>query len=643
MDFKITSGGKLVAALELNHKLSLLYQSDFLIIEGESSASVKLTFNDKTIILIGNVIGWRDKSGVLKSIDVIQNYLKYILDIGDYVNSSLKLEGRYILIVIESNGVCKVCSDRFAKLDTYLQKDNSGVVLASNLSLLPEPEREGYDQAGLAHTLTYYGYRPPKRHTLYKSVARLGVGDSVVLDKGKYTVESISFSPIPVAEYTEREHTEYSDIFLNHLKLAGSSEGNIVYLSSGWDSTSILAGLIHTFGNRKVRAVIGRMRYSERSGVCNQFEIDRAKKFADYYNIKLDTVDLEFIENGPEDVAEQASLMRDHQLYSLTMLSHGNLAKKVSEISNGNEAIFAGEISDGAHNFGFSQYATIFHPVHDFREYSDKMASYLFGPTFISLLLNGEHEQDPIYSLFRSRHNGIKLDKVDKEPSKRISQMLTSFFLRNGRFPLWSLENTNSLTDFGRKKYTDEMFNAYLADSANQAKPENIYSLYLHLYNSFHWQGSTVQTLSILADKYNLKSDLPFWSSGLQEFLSSMPENWGRGLDLNSTKFPLKWMLKNRIDYPYDYQKGPHSYTYDVEHDFNHAVEVFYHSKMKDVYQAALKDKSYHQLLSPEYFDLDYYDSLVDKYINDEVLSGDKFNDLIPLAFLCHIGWYGKQ
>jgi hypothetical protein len=59
-----------------------------------------------------------------------------------------------------------------------------------------------------------------------------------------------------------------------------------------------------------------------------------------------------------------------------------------------------------------------------------------------------------------------------------------------------------------------------------------------------------------------------------------MPEDWGRGLDLNPTKYPLKKMLKDKIDYPYDYQKGAHSYTYDVDHSFSHAQEVYCYSAL---------------------------------------------------------------
>jgi hypothetical protein len=44
------------------------------------------------------------------------------------------------------------------------------VELASSLDLLPEnPAKDGFNQAALIHTLTYYGYCPPKKDTLYNS------------------------------------------------------------------------------------------------------------------------------------------------------------------------------------------------------------------------------------------------------------------------------------------------------------------------------------------------------------------------------------------------------------------------------------------------------------------------------------------
>ena len=64
-----------------------------------------------------------------------------------------------------------------------------------------------------------------------------------------------------------------------------------------------------------------------------------------------------------------------------------DLAKYVSIYHKG-KSVFCGEISDGAHNLGFSQFTTIFHTSKHFREYSDKMASYLYGPTFMQIFEN---------------------------------------------------------------------------------------------------------------------------------------------------------------------------------------------------------------------------------------------------------------
>ena len=136
---------------------------------------------------------------------------------------------------------------------------------------------------------------------------------------------------------------------------------------------------------------------------------------------------------------------------------------------------------------------------------------------------------------------------------------------------------------------------------------------------------------------------MPFWDSGLQDFLSKMPEDWGRGLDLNPTKYPLKKMLKDKLDYPYDFQKGAHSYTYDVDHSFNHAQEIFCYSALVVDFQDSVKDKAYHQILSKEYFDLDYIDGLVDEYIRSpEEINVANLTKLVPIIMLCYVGWYCK-
>lgn len=614
----------------------LIYKEDGIQIESEFQQAIVRKNSSGTVICLGKV----KVKNKLKSIDIYFNEINK----NSFQSVNQDLEGRFILVLIVGTSLF-ICSDQFGKLDIYYQYNQDSITLASNFDLLPaNPAKDGYNQAALIHTLTYYGYCPPKKDTLYNSVKRLGIDEYAHIQKRKLILTKRKFNAQITKSYNENKHDDYVDTFLSHLQDNASDEMNLVYLSSGWDSTSILAGLVHLFGKNKVSGVIGKMKFSKRSGCCNQIEIDKAKKFAKYYGIKLYEVDFDLTVENKSYFDELRAKMRRHQLYAITGLTHDKLAIQASSSSKNNTKIFAGEISDGAHNLGFSQYASIFHPSYGFREYSDKMSSYLFGPTFLSLLMNGQFINDPIYQLFKSRVGADIFDEVRDDPQEINLQLLTSFFLRNARLPLWSLGNEKILTSEGRTYYTQEMQKKYLVNIAKEMNVDNIYASYLYLYNSFHWQGSTVRSLQTMADYYQLSTDLPFWNSQLQDFLAKMPEGWGRGLDLNHTKYPLKKMLKDKLDYPYDFQEGAHSYTYDIDHSFNHAQEIYCYSALTKDFQNSVKDKSYHKILSKDYFDLDYIDSLVDEYIKSpEEIKVAHLTKLVPIIMLCYVGWYEKK
>ena len=90
------------------------------------------------------------------------------------------------------------------------------------------------------------------------------------------------------------------------MKVRSSDEGNIVFLSSGWDSTSILASLVHLHGKSKVKCIIGKMRYSERSEVINQIEVDKAVKIAEYFGVKLHIIDFDY-RKGAQEIVDESS------------------------------------------------------------------------------------------------------------------------------------------------------------------------------------------------------------------------------------------------------------------------------------------------------------------------------------------------
>jgi hypothetical protein len=637
MRFRVLSGEALVRRTKPS--LDVVYESGGLRVEADADAVVATSGRGERVIAIGIFAG-RRVGDRLEPIESSASFVASLAGESDAARWSASYDGDAVILRV-ADDQATIAGDRFFKRDVYTQEAPGGVALATDLSLLPDnPARDGYDSAALAHMLTYYGHRPPKRHTMYRAVRRLGIGDVATVRNGSLDVTTAPFEPAPTREYGEADHQRYYEAFLDYIAGAGSPDGNTLFLSSGWDSSSVLAALVHVFGRDKVTGVIGRMLYSARSGNCNKFEIERAQGIARHYGVKLHMVDLDFVNSGPDWVERVRDTFKAHNIQSQTGLNHARLAHGAAEVSPG-MPMFAGEISDGAHNLGFSQYVTIFHPTQGFREYSDKMASYLFGPTFIREYLAGRHEQDAVFQLFRDRAAaaGTMFDTPATGRDAQLRQMLISFFLRNGRMPFWSGQNSRMLTRKGLSAYTDEMSNAYFS-GVEQAEPEQMYSWYLQLYNSFHWQGSTVSTVQKMGDLFGTKAHNPYWAASIQDFLHAMPESWGRGLDLTHTKYPLKRMLREKLGFPMDLHVGPHSYTYDVDPTFNHSFELMYHSTIGTLAREILASKPYHQVMSPEWFDMAYVDGIVDGYLKGTEHRGAALNDLVSVWLLCQTGWF---
>lgn len=632
MKFRILSKNLYDSSHLSDTGLVKLYSSDDYYIDGSKQHSTAKNKNREIICFGKFLVVENNKHGLTRDGDT-QSNLTRLLEIKDVADIQSCIHGRFVLIRIEDKTM-SVVQDKFARIDVYYTTSAEGVAIATDLTLLPiVNECAGYNQKALAHMLTYYGNRPAKKQTVYRAISRLGVSENIFLDQSGMSVSKDNFQPRSVEKYAKKENEIYSDLFLQILEDEGSKEGNLVYLSSGWDSTSILAGLVHVFGSDKVQVLTGRMKYSERSGICNAIEMEKVAKFVEHYKVKLEIVDFNYANNGVDMVESAIPVMKKHGYYNITAINHSILADAAKKIiGDTNQVIFAGEISDGAHNFGFSQYATIFHPSYGFREYADKMVSYLFGPTFLKRIIEGDYKDDPIYKLFYSEPGFIVDDSRKNEKEIKL-QLFIDFFLRNGRRPFWSGENIKILTKDGLKQYTDFHCDQYLS-VAEDANTENIYSYYLHLYNSIHWQGSTVAALQIMAEEHGLNACLPFWDKRIQDYLSVMPEDWGRGLDLNNTKYPLKWMLENKLEYPMELQEGPHSYTYDVDHSFNHYEEILCHSALALDVKKVIKEFDAANILSADYFNMEYIKDLSSRYLEDLMLSGSELTEIASLYFL---------
>lgn len=624
-----------------------LFQSETILVRS-SVPYLKIPLDGGRLLLVwGAIYGVKDSDGNSQSLVVPEKrdrVLRELFKKGTVENVQKGLEGDYVALFIQGPETAVLFCDEFNRTEIFFTRTPEGTVVSTDLEpVIGEVKEVHYSQPALANLLTIYGYYAPKKHTIYEEVHRLGVGERVVFDGQAARIEKTQFVPLEAKAFDEEDHKRYAMILEDAVRIRSSAACNWVFLSSGWDSTSLLAILVKLYGADRVRAVIGEMRYSERAGIINQFEIDRAEKIANYYGVDLDVVPFDLTTPEASDYWSglQGPLRKRH-IYTNTAYNYFRLTEHILERGGGEDAVFAGEISDGVHNLGFSQYATVLeHPDMGFREYSDKMASYLFGPSFFKSILEGKYSQDAVYQFIRSRYGSASFDDARplSEKERRIA-FFASFFLRPSRVPFYGLCNTHLLTRDGADAYQREFSRAYLEEPAREATPESLYSWILYLYNTFHWQGGTVRSLGARLEIAGRRIRVPFGDSRMKYFLSEMPEDWGRGLELRPTKYPLKRMLEKEVDYPMHLQTGPHSYLYDVDPQFSHASEVLYGSHVSGYFKELLGGYPFLEILDGQTFNLGYMRQLVDDYRNGMEMTGARRKDLMALLMLCATGWY---
>jgi len=609
-------------------------------------ASASLAINGGHVYLFGDVFYLMDKDPNADRIVSIRDhaFLAGIFETMPLTDIVQRLEGQYIGIKADTKGKSiTVFSDRFARQDVFFAQEGNELYLSADLDFIFKYVRPKHDQRMLAHMFSVYGWYTPKGTTIYSNVRRLKVGEILRLDEQGVHFESIAFEPCTIKPYTDDDLEKYySALKKSVLSRLGTSPQTWLSCSSGWDSTSLLALLINELGAKNVRTITGVMKYSKVTDVINQFEVDKVAKIANFFGVKPEYVDYDFKDPKSADYWEKViPYFRARQMYIFTSFSTTKLAQAVRDKQGPGQTIFNGEASDSFHNFGFSQFATLFHTDKNFTEYADKMNCYLFGPSFFKKVLTGTFAKDKVYQLFKMMNPTVEFDEKHVGRKDLVESFLLPFFYGSPRIPFAKTLNNPVLTPLANMAVRSYPYREYMPEVLESIDENNLYSWYCYLYHSLHAQGSSAATRRHAAEFNGHGWRSPFHDQRVVDLLAQAPEYWGRGLNFNHTKYPLKWMVINKIKFPFEIlADGPHSYLYDVIEGFSLAAELVYRSGVTRYFKEKLRSNDYHALLSDQYFDMAYIDSFVDGYLNGKEVAGKDFNNLQTLITLCVTGWY---
>jgi len=611
-----------------------------------NEASVSLKTKGGYVYLFGDVFYLMDNNQNADRIVSIRDhaFLTELFETMSLKDIVKRLEGQYIGIKVDIEGKSIVVfSDRFARLDVFIAQEDNELYLSADLDFIFKYVHPKYDQRMLAHMFSVYGWYTPKGTTIYSNVQRLRVGEMLRLDDQGVSFESIVFEPSTIKPYKDDDLEKYYCVLKQAVRSrVGASSQTWLSCSSGWDSTSLLALLVNELGAKNVHTITGVMKYSKETDIINQFEIDKITKITDFFGVKPEYVDLDFKDSKCVDYWEKIiPYFRARHMYNFSSLSATKLAHGVNDAQGVGQTIFNGESSDSFHNFGFSQFATLFHTDKNFAEYADKMNCYLFGPSFFKKILAGTFEMDKVYQLFKKMNPAVEFDEKYVGRRDLVESYLLPLFYGSPRIPFAKTLNNPAFTPLANMVVRSYPYREYIPEVLESINENNLYSWYCYLYHSLHAQGASAATRRHAAEFNGHGWRSPFHDLRVVDFLAQAPESWGRGLNFNHTKYPLKWMAINKIKFPFEIlNDGPHSYLYDVKEGFSLIAEIIYRSGVTQYFKDKLRSSDYRGLLSSEYFNMTYMNSLVDGYLNGKEVMGKDLNNLTTLITLCVTGWY---
>lgn len=556
------------------------------------------------------------------------------------------VEGMYCgLWVNERTGRAVIFNDPLNRRHVFYTERHGTHIFADQLRAVVEaaPTRE-INQLGL-YSFCLLGYTP-LNETLYQQVKRLGADTCVVITPQTLRHE-IRTCVKPITAYTRDDLSRYESILTAAVESRASASDNIVMHSGGWDSTALLYLLTRHLGPAKVRSIVFDVRLADKRSF-NIFEVDKVQRIAQYFGVKTDACVIDYGDKASLDAWEKSlAVLRDNHVYF--WLHHTKLAGHIGATASPDASIFSGEASDSIHNFGYSQFVSVNYPNMYLREYADKMKSYLYGPTFLQAIDAGHFLDDQAYQFFRHYYGEARFEDVTHfSPTQRRQKYLEAFVFSYPRVPFARWHNEDIAQPALMQYFTRHIEAAYFQHTANSLSPENLYFYLLQLYRLFHFQSAQMTVSQAALSPFGLSCQMPFLDIRMLEYMYAMPESWGRGLELRTTKYPLRYLATERWHMPIHIleEPGPHSYIAENDRRWTYSggnwdiyCEILYNSVFSEYFRTSLAALQLEDYFDGALFNVPYMQQVIARYVAGQQ-DIPSHNLLFRLGLLCSIGLY---
>ena len=572
----------------------------------------------------------------------VKNIITLLIRTHGVENISKYLEGVYQCFWYDTlKNKAGFFSDDLNRANTYYFQSDDGIEISSNINQLKTNKKE-IDQLSL-YCYLLLGHTA-QEDTLYSGIKKLRGGDFFLFSAEGFKKNKSKLVPVKIEKFTNSKINDYDSLFSNAV-LSRSSNNNIVMSSGGWDSTSILQKLVESKNKNSVKGIVWDVKLADGKSF-NSYEVDKVLRIGNFFNIETEKVTIDYNDVSLIDYWESNldNLKNNHMYF---WLHHLKIAETVGLNAQNDTRVFNGECSDSIHNFGFSQFVSVNFENKQLREIADKAKSYLYGPNFFESIANNLFKEDKVLNFFYNYYGKIKFVDFLSLSSKELKKSyFESFVFSYQRVPFAAWQNSKIANSKLQGAFVDHLQNEYFIDSIEECQPDTLYYWLLQLYRRFHFNSYQIGISQVAMKPYNINCVMPFLDSQLLDYMYKMPENWGRGLELRTTKYPLRFLAEHKWNMPVDIltEKGPHSYIAENDRRWSYAggswslyCEIMYNSVFTSYFKSIFLKKKLEDIFDPQLFRIDYLSLIIRDYINGKE-NPDDVMILFRLALLFSIG-----
>ncbi len=262
-----------------NFKFKLRLLNDFKIF---SSKKLKiLNYKNQTLILEGNIFGYYEK-GYYKNLSD-KNLKKQLKNQTAFKD----LDGDFCIIRIHNQKI-SFNIDNKGSYDLFYSINGKNINFSNDFKLIKEINRNklSFDNFAILNAISNVSKRPPLKKTIFNEIKRLDLNQQSIITKNNCKILDQKINPLKTkVNFSEKPFLEdYENALKDYCKI-GKNKNKVLFMSSGWDSLTVLKFLIEKFGRKRVKPVIARLNFSKSSKIFNKYEIKEGNSLQRKYDI----------------------------------------------------------------------------------------------------------------------------------------------------------------------------------------------------------------------------------------------------------------------------------------------------------------------------------------------------------------------